>query len=119
MTIADRDETNCTVISLRRNFPDAKIFARATNADHAEHLQRTLDVIAMVPVVPEDSILLTLPFGGTVLRSLRAAQEEVNAILKGTRKEVLAGQNFEDSKKKMVLAQLGIVLDKEERRLLR
>jgi len=114
VTIADKDETNRAVISLRRNFPDAKIFARAANADHAERLQRTLDVIAMVPVVPEDSILLTLPFGGAVLRSLGAAQEEVNAILEGTRKEILAGRNLEDSEKKMVLAQLGIVIDEEE-----
>jgi hypothetical protein len=47
-TIADRDDANRVVISLRRQFPDKKIFARAKDADHADRLQRTLDVIAMV-----------------------------------------------------------------------
>ncbi len=109
VTISDRDLTNRAVISLRRQFPDKKIFARATNADHAERLQKNLDVIAMVPVVPEDSILLTLPFGGAVLRSLGAAQEEVNAILERTRKEVLEARTSPDDDRNMVLAQLGIV----------
>lgn len=117
VTIADKAEANRAIISLRRNFPNTKIFARAKDADHAERLQRTLDVIAMVPVVPEDNILLTLPFGGAVLRSLGAAQEEVNAILEGKRKEVLAGRRVADDEEKMVLAQLGIPtkeINKEE-----
>lgn len=115
ITIADRDEANRAVIALRRQFPDKKIFARAVNADHAERLQKNLDVIAMVPVVPEDSVLLTLPFGGAVLRSLGAAQEEVNAILEEKRKSVLAGKTSSEDDEKMVLAQLGIVTeDKDE-----
>ncbi len=109
VTIADKDEANRAVISLRRNFPDMKIFARAADKDHAERLQRTLDVIAMVPVVPEDNLLLTLPFGGAVLRSLGAAQEEVNAIIEGTRKQILAGRGLEEDDQKMILAQLGII----------
>ena len=109
VTIADRDEANRAVISLRRNYPDLKIFARAVDADHAERLQRTLDVIAMVPVVPEDNLLLTLPFGGAVLRSLGAAQEEVNAIIEGKRKQILSGRGLEDDDQKMILAQLGII----------
>jgi CPA2 family monovalent cation:H+ antiporter-2 len=117
LTISDKDEINRAVISLRRNFPDKKIFARAVDADHAERLQRTLDVIAMVPVVPEDSILLTLPFGGAVLRSLGAAQEEVNAILETTRKEILSGRgNKAGEEQQMVLAQLGIETTSEKKK---
>ncbi len=117
LTISDKDEINRAVISLRRNFPDKKIFARAVDADHAERLQRTLDVIAMVPVVPEDSILLTLPFGGAVLRSLGAAQEEVNAILETTRKEILSGRgNKPGEEQQMVLAQLGIDTDESTKK---
>jgi len=109
LTISDKAEINRAVISLRRKYPDKKIFARAVDADHAERLQRTLDVIAMVPVVPEDSILLTLPFGGAVLRSLGAAQEEVNAILESTRKDILSGRGSRSGEEQqMVLAQLGI-----------
>ena len=107
LTISDKAEINRAVISLRRNFPDKKIFARAVDADHAERLQRTLDVIAMVPVVPEDSVLLSLPFGGAVLRSLGAAQEEVAAILEQTRKGLLTDRSIGEDQN-MVLAQLGI-----------
>ena len=85
-----------------------KIFSRAKDADHAERLQRTLDIIAMVPIVPEDNLILTLPFGGAVLRSLGAAQEEVNAILEGKRKELLSGRGFGDDEQNLILAQLGI-----------
>ena len=109
VTISDKDEANRAVISLRRNFPEMKIFARAADPDHAERLQRTLDVIAMVPVVPEDNLLLTLPFGGAVLRSLGAAQEEVNAIIEGKRKQILAGRGLEEDDQNMILAQLGII----------
>jgi hypothetical protein len=107
LTISDKAEINRAVISLRRAFPDKRIFARAVDADHAERLQRTLDVIAMVPVVPEDSILLSLPFGGAVLRSLGAEREEVNAILEQTRKEILSTKNLGDYQEKdIVLEQL-------------
>jgi monovalent cation:proton antiporter-2 (CPA2) family protein len=112
LTISDKAETNRAVIALRRAFPNKKIFARAADADHAERLQRTLDVIAMVPVVPEDSILLSLPFGGAVLRSLGAAQEEVNAILENTRKDILTSRSKNGyDEKDLVLTQLGIQID--------
>jgi len=115
VTIADKDQANRAVISLRRAFPKVRIFARAKDADHAQRLQRTLDVIAMVPTVPEDSLLLTLPFGGVVLRSLGAAQEEVNAILEATRKELLVGKGTAGAdEEKMVLAQLGIMTEEIE-----
>ena len=106
VTIADKAEINRAVISLRRAFPDKKIFCRAVDADHAERLQRTLDVIAMVPVVPEDSILISLPFGGAVLRSLGAGKEEVDAILEQTRKDILSKKTLGYEEKDIVLEQL-------------
>lgn len=109
VTISDKNEANRALIALRRNYPDKKIFARAADPDHAERLQRTLDVIAMVPVVPEDNLLLTLPFGGAVLRSLGAAQEEVNAIIEGKRKQILSGRGLNENDQNMILVQLGIV----------
>jgi hypothetical protein len=53
---------------LRRWYPDVKIFARAKDKDHAYRLQSTLDVAAMVPILPEDNVLLTLPFGRAYCR---------------------------------------------------
>lgn len=70
-------ETNHAVVNLRRLYPDLKIFARAKDAKHQERLQKTLNVVAMVPILPEQNLLLTLPFGGAVLKSLGASVEEV------------------------------------------
>jgi len=116
--IADQAQCNRAVIALRRLYPKMKIFARAANADHAARLQKTLDVIAMVPVLPEDNLLLTLPFGGAVLKSLGAAPEEVNAILETKRKELLSGRGLRDNEEEASLYQLGVIPEvvKEEKK---
>ncbi|KAL7520590.1 hypothetical protein ACHAWX_005310, partial [Stephanocyclus meneghinianus] len=121
VTIADQAEATRAVIALRRMYPDKPIFARAKDADHAKRLQTTLDVAAMVPILPEDNVLLTLPFGGAVLRSLGAPAEEVNYILAAKRKEVLSGKELEKYEEQAVMAQLGVekqeqdqVIDKKE-----
>lgn len=108
VTISDKAEATRAVIALRRMYPDKPIFARAKDADHAHRLQSTLDVAAMVPILPEDNLLLTLPFGGAVLRSLGAPPEEVNYILAEKRKEVLSGKELEKYEEEAVLAQLGV-----------
>lgn len=46
----------------------------------------TDDIYVMSPVLPEDSVLLTLPFGGAVLSSLGVSKPEVDAILEDFRK---------------------------------
>jgi len=103
--ISDQAECTRAVIALRRWYPDLKIFARARNKDHAYRLQSTLDVAAMVPILPEDNVLLAIPFGGAVLKALGGSPEEVNAILETKRKEVMGGKMTEDD---MTLVQLGI-----------
>lgn len=108
VTISDKAEATRAVIALRRLYPDKPIFARAKDADHAQRLQSTLDVAAMVPILPEDNILLTLPFGGAVLRSLGAPPEEVNCILAEKRRELLSGKELEKYEEEAVLAQLGV-----------
>uniref|UniRef100_A0A7S1FUH2 RCK N-terminal domain-containing protein n=1 Tax=Corethron hystrix TaxID=216773 RepID=A0A7S1FUH2_9STRA len=95
VTISEKLDTNRAVITLRRLYPNLKIFARAKNDQHRERLMKTLDVVAMVPVLPEDSLLLTLPFGGAVLSSLGAPVEEVKAILETKRKEIIELRNPE------------------------
>lgn len=77
LTISQPMETNHAVVNLRRLYPDLKIFARAKDSKHQERLQKTLNVVAMVPILPEENLLLTLPFGGAVLKSLGAPAEEV------------------------------------------
>jgi len=109
--IADKAEANRAVIALRRWYPDLKIFARAADADHAGRLQNTLNVAAMVPILPEDNMLLTLPFGGAVMKALGVPSEEVNAILESRRKELLFGKGLEDNEEEVALLQLGINVD--------
>jgi len=106
--ISDRDQANRACIALRRFYPDVKIFSRAKNKDHADRLQSTLNVAAMVPILPEDNLLLTLPFGGAVLKALGGSPEEVNAILETKRKEVMSGISLIESEEDMALVQLGI-----------
>ena len=114
VTISDKAEATRAVIALRRMYPDKPIFARAKDADHAQRLQSTLDVAAMVPILPEDNILLTLPFGGAVLRSLGSPPEEVNYILAEKRRELLSGKELEKYEEEAVLAQLGVEKPEED-----
>lgn len=67
--------------------PHDQIFARAKDSKHQKRLASIMDVVAMVPTLPEDSIIVSLPFGGAVLRSLGCSTEEVNALLEETRKK--------------------------------
>jgi len=106
--ISDKDQANRALIALRRWYPDVKIFSRAKDKEHAYRLQSTLNVAAMVPILPEDNLLLTLPFGGAVLKALGGSPEEVNAILESKRKEVMSGKSLIESEEDMALAQLGI-----------
>jgi hypothetical protein len=108
IAIADQSETNRVVTSLRRQYPDLQIFARAKDANHQKRLQKTFDVIAMVAILPEDNLLLTLPFGGAALKALGAPAEEVNAILEGKRKELLSDRGFDAEEEATVFAQLGV-----------
>jgi CPA2 family monovalent cation:H+ antiporter-2 len=114
--ISDKAQTNRVVIALRRWYPDVKIFCRAKNKDHAYRLQSTLDVAAMVPILPEDNILLTLPFAGAVLKSLGAAPEEVNGLLETKRKELLRGKGLQEQEEDMALLQLGIEPEEDKKK---
>lgn len=116
--ISDKAQANRAVIALRRWFPDLKIFCRAKDKDHAYRLQTTLDVAAMVPILPEDNLLLTLPFAGAVLKALGSPPEEVNAILETKRKEVMSGKSLESTEEDLALAQLGIEPDAYRKRSL-
>jgi hypothetical protein len=78
--------------------------------EHANRLQKTFDVVAMVPILPEDNFLLTLPFGGAVLKALGAQPEEVDAILEVKRKQILSGKGLKENEQRLALVQLGVSL---------
>ena len=55
------------------------------------------DIYVMSPVLAEDSVLLTLPFGGAVLQSLGVSKPEIDAILEDFRKILMdEDKNFSD-----------------------
>jgi Kef-type K+ transport system membrane component KefB/voltage-gated potassium channel Kch len=87
--LSDRHASNVAILTLKRLYPGLPILARAVDVDHQKRLQSTLGVSAMVPVLPEDSLLLNLPFGGAVLKSLGYPIEEVDAILEDVRKKAV------------------------------
>lgn len=89
LTISDPAATNRAVISLRRNHPDLKIFARAKDETHMKRLVKTLNVDARIPTTLQDNFLISLPFGGAVLELLGTSKEEVDTILEEKRREVL------------------------------
>mmetsp|Transcript_403 Transcript_403/g.521 ORF Transcript_403/g.521 Transcript_403/m.521 type:complete len:846 (-) Transcript_403:328-2865(-) len=108
ITLSDIKGTNKVTYNLRKEFPDMPIFVRAKNQVHRERLQSTLNVNAMVPVLPEDSMLVSLPFGGAVLRSLGVSAEEVTAILEKTRDEIIEEKGIDGLDDETLLEALGL-----------
>ena len=51
----------------------------------------------MCPVLPEDSVLLTLPFGGAVLQKLGVPKAEIDSILEACRKSYMEDKDFGDN----------------------
>ena len=110
LTTSEPIATNRAVISLRRNNPDIKIFARAKDEVHKNRLQSTLNVSAMIPSTFEDNLMLSLPFGEAVLESLGADKEEVATILENKRRELVA-QKYGTTEEKEIKEENDIVVD--------
>ena len=89
------------VANIRQLFPSVPILVRAKNSEHQKELENVIDnVIAVSPVLPEDSLLFTLPFGSAVLNSLNVSRPEINAILDEYRSDLFQDDtigNFLDS----------------------
>ena len=88
--MGDRHTSNKAIVALRRLYPEIPILARAADLEHQRRLTSTMDVMALVPILPEDSLLLNLPFGGAVLKALGSPPEEVGAILEEVRTRAVA-----------------------------
>jgi len=96
ISIDDVTATNKAVVSLRKNYPALPILVRAKNSAHQEKLQSLFDdVFALCPILPEDSVLLTLPFGGAVLQQIGVAKPEIDAILEEFRGKYM--DNFDEN----------------------
>ncbi|KAJ1450784.1 Sodium/hydrogen exchanger family-domain-containing protein [Pelagophyceae sp. CCMP2097] len=105
VAISEKSAANKVVVTLRRLYPNVEIIVRAADKEHQRRLNSMLKVVAMVPSLPEDSRLLSLPFAGAVLRALDYTADDVDMLLEDSRKSSLglfegpslaapAGQNF-------------------------
>jgi len=54
------------------------------------------DIYAMTPVLPEDSILLSLPFAGAVLRNIGVSRLEVEVIMEDVRKANIIDDYYDE-----------------------
>lgn len=97
ITIDDMKTTNLLLIALRKYYPDIPIIVRAKNAQHSKRLTHMFDnVRVMSPVLPDDSVLLNLPFGGVVLRSIGVSKPEIDALLEDFRKVYMEDKELDD-----------------------
>mmetsp|Transcript_16835 Transcript_16835/g.37918 ORF Transcript_16835/g.37918 Transcript_16835/m.37918 type:complete len:905 (+) Transcript_16835:175-2889(+) len=98
LTLEDMSATNKAVIRMRKLYPTMPIIMRAKNAQHKSRLEGMFDnVVAMAPVLPEDSVLLTLPFAGAVLRNIGVSRPEIEALMEETRKLHLDDEENQDN----------------------
>lgn len=92
ITIDDMTATNKAVIRFKKAYPELPLVVRAKDAMHQERLTSMFeDVEAFSPMLPEDSVLLTLPFGGAVLQKIGVSKPEIQAILEDFRKSYISG----------------------------
>ena len=92
VAINDKAAISKAVASVRQLFPDLPIVARAINPAHQKRLEGDFEgVFALCPMLPEDSVLLTLPFGGAVLQKIGVSKPEIDAILEDFRERYMDG----------------------------
>eukprot|EP01041_Mallomonas_annulata_P001869 gene1869-3626_t len=90
VAIGDMTSTNKAVVNLRRNYPDLPLLVRAKDRQHQARLQKMFDNIqVMCPVLPDDSVVLILPFGGAVLQTLGVKKVKADSIIEEFREQYL------------------------------
>lgn len=55
------------------------------------------NVSALSPSLPEDSILLTLPFGGAVLQKVGVSKPEIDALLEDMKSEYMMEYSLDEN----------------------
>jgi len=98
--IADARACTAAVQALRRINPTLPILARAADATHQRRLARLRGVQAVVPSIALDSKLLSLPFGGAVLRGLGFRADDVDMLIEENRRTAFGffDESLESSK---------------------
>eukprot|EP00634_Sargassococcus_sp_CCMP2135_P016081 CAMPEP_0198650098 /NCGR_PEP_ID=MMETSP1467-20131203/4729_1 /TAXON_ID=1462469 /ORGANISM="unid. sp., Strain CCMP2135" /LENGTH=707 /DNA_ID=CAMNT_0044385931 /DNA_START=116 /DNA_END=2239 /DNA_ORIENTATION=+ len=107
VAVSDQTSTNRIVVALRRKYSDLDVIARAVDKDHQRRLTNVLGVVALVPAIPENSRLLSLPFAGAVLKALD--YDDVDLLIEEARRSALGLYSGQQS---------ATLIDEEQRALL-
>ncbi|KAJ1451251.1 Sodium/hydrogen exchanger family-domain-containing protein [Pelagophyceae sp. CCMP2097] len=87
--LSDQKVTNSAVVALRKlGVAKEKAVVRAADDAHSKRLQR-VGLNSPAPQLADDSRLLSLPFGGAVLRSLGFRADDVNMLIEERRSAAL------------------------------
>jgi len=88
IAVADKSAANQTALAIRQRYPEIPMLVRAMDDEHQDYLTESVGVTAVLPRLPADSILLSLPFGGAVLRRLGFAESEIDGLLEEERRKI-------------------------------
>ncbi|CAK0852865.1 unnamed protein product, partial [Prorocentrum cordatum] len=86
VTPSDITASTAIVQAMRANCPEMAIIARATSETRAKTLMQW-DALPVVAGLPEDTVLMNLPIGATVLQALGYAVEDSEAVIDDIRQE--------------------------------
>ncbi len=106
-TISDPRTAMRAAMKIHQEFPHVNIFARARDAATQARLQTECNCTAMVPILPENSMLVTLPFGEAVLRNLGYHEKEAFLICEQARRKVVASEKENKSELDLTEHQIG------------
>jgi len=92
VTPADTYASIEMVKTLRQSYPQLTIVARALSRTAARSI-KDLGAEPIVPGLPEDTILMNLPIGISVLRAMNVSQEDAESVVEKIRKSYLKDEN--------------------------
>jgi len=103
-----RETTDRCCATMRRLHPKLPILVRAQSTAHQKELIQKLGVISMVPRLPPDSALISLPFGGAALKGLGFPVEEVDTLLEKQRRRMFGMDKLVTEEEEEEAFQLGV-----------
>jgi len=96
VAMSNQKVVNNVANTITKLYPKAPMLVRARDDDHQEYLAKNLGLDVVCPALPPDSALLSLPFGGEVLRRLGKDEEEVLNLLEEQRRIIYSEGGLDD-----------------------
>mmetsp|Transcript_44937 Transcript_44937/g.103939 ORF Transcript_44937/g.103939 Transcript_44937/m.103939 type:complete len:853 (-) Transcript_44937:87-2645(-) len=96
LAMGERNPTDKCARALRSICPNVKMLVRAQDSSQQAYLENVLGVQAVVPALPPDSVLLSLPFGGEVMKRLGFNDARVYAMMEEQRRKIYQEGGFKE-----------------------